>query len=251
MASSKRKELTQATGITADLVMELGKFYSAREMRSLQTGLTSAARELMALTHPNTLLGRVGANLTLEQHDLLRDAAALLDSVKYNVEHAKERKDRAEKAAAKSRADRDRQAERLIAQAFPLPVDTQEDQLELLKLVLVAHTVAVPALYRDQGGLHRTLREYMQHNARLIGLTQAQWRRSNIFSERYDLQRAFQEFLTWVDSETPEALLQLLQDQLANNRDKVLADPASIETIQIWSEGLLLVNASSSAEERT
>lgn len=238
MATSKRKELTEATGITADLVMELGKFYSAREIRSLQTGLTSAARELRALTHTNTLLGRLGANLTREQHDLLRDAAALLDSVKYNVEHAKERKVRAEKAAAKRRADRDRQATRLIAQAFPLPVDTLEGQIELLKLVLVAHTVAIPPLFRDQAGLHQRLREYMQHNSRLIGLTQDQWQRGNVSSERHDLQRAFQEFLTWVDSESPEARLQILQEQLANNRDKMLADPASVETIRLWSEAL-------------
>ncbi|PAU50928.1 hypothetical protein BZL41_27765 [Pseudomonas sp. PIC25] len=238
MVTSKRKALTEATGITADMVMELGKFYSAQEIRSLQTGLTTAARELRALTHTNSLLGRLGANLTREQHDLLRDAAALLDSVKHSVEHAKERKDRAEKAAAKRRAERDRQAARLIAQAFPLPVDTFEGQIELLKLVLVAHTVAIPPLFRDQGRLHQRLREYMQHNNRLIGLTQAQWRASNVSSERLDLLGAFQEFLTWVDSESPEARLQVLQEQLASNRDKVLADPASVETIRLWSEAL-------------
>lgn len=238
MAPTKRKDLTEATGITADMVMELGKFYSAREIRSLQTGLTSAARELRALTHTDSLLGRLGANLTREQHDLLRDAAALLDSVKYNVEHAKERKVRAEKAAAKRRADRDRQAARLIAQAFPLPVDTLEDQLELLKLVLVAHTIAIPPLFRDLGRLHQRLRRHMQHNNRLIGLTQAQWQARNVSSERFDLQRAFQEFLTWVDSESPEARLHVLQEQLANNRDRVLADPASVETIRLWAEAL-------------
>ncbi|WP_313026706.1 hypothetical protein [Pseudomonas lopnurensis] len=233
-----KSSLTQANGITADLVLELGKFYSAREIRSLQTGLTSAARELRELTHPNTLLGRVGANLTREQHALLRDAAALLDSVKYNVEHAKERKARAEKAAAKLRAARERQAKQLVAQAFPLPINTLDDQLELLKLVLVAHSVAIPSAIRDQKYLHHRLREYMQHNDRLIGWTQAQWRRNNVSSVRFELLRDFEECLTWADAESPEARLKLLQEQLTNSRDKILADPASVETLRIWAEAL-------------
>ncbi|VXC25579.1 conserved hypothetical protein [Pseudomonas sp. 8Z] len=241
MANTKRDTLRQATGITADLVMELGKFYSAKEMRSLQTGLTSAARELRALTHTNSLLGRVGAHLSRDQHELLLDAAALLDSVKDNVEHAKERKDRAEKAAEKRRAEREREAKRLVSQAFPMPVDTLEAQLDLLKLVLVAHSVAIPALYRDYGRLHQSLREDMQHNNRLIGLGQAEWRMRNVSSARHALEHAFEEFLTWGDAETPTARLQHLQEQLAANRDKVLADPGSVETIRIWSEGLPLI----------
>lgn len=241
MATSKANALTQASGITADLVLELGKFYSAREMRSLQTGLTTAARELRALTHPNTLLGRVGANLSREQHELLQNAAALLDSVKSNVEHAKERKDRAEKAAAKRRAEHERQATRLIAQAFPLPVETMEQQLELLKLVLVANTVMNHASTRELAYLHRRLREYMQHNDRLVGWTQAEWRGNNLSSVRLDLQSDLRQFLTWVDAESPDSRLKLLQEQLASSRDSVLAEPASVETIRVWSEGLLLI----------
>ena len=51
-----RDELTKAAGITADVVMELGAYHNAKEMRSVQTGLTSAARELRAFTRHLSLI---------------------------------------------------------------------------------------------------------------------------------------------------------------------------------------------------
>jgi uncharacterized protein (DUF1778 family) len=80
--SDIRNELTKAAGITADVVMELGAFFSAQDMCKVQTGLTNAARELRSLTHHSSLLGRLGEKLSHEQRELLTNAAALLDSVK-------------------------------------------------------------------------------------------------------------------------------------------------------------------------
>lgn len=78
MSTPQKHDLTQATGITADLVLEQGNFYDAKDFRKVQTGLSSAARELRALTqYNNTLLGRLGAQLSHEQRELLSNAAAL------------------------------------------------------------------------------------------------------------------------------------------------------------------------------
>jgi len=154
MATAQKHDLTQATGITAEVVLEQGKFYDAKDFRKVQTGLSSAARELRALTqYGNSIHGRLGARLSQEQRELLSNAAALLDSVKYNVEHAKERKAREEKAAAKLREQHERQAKQLVAQHFQLPTTTVEQQIEVLKLYIAIRPITDGWLLKQDGHL--------------------------------------------------------------------------------------------------
>ncbi|HCF3637832.1 TPA: hypothetical protein NID13_000165 [Pseudomonas aeruginosa] len=236
MATSKRNGLTQASGITADLVLELGTFYSAQDMRKVQTGLTAAAREVRALTQYGSLLGRLGEKLSPEQRELLTNAAALLDSVKYNVQHAKERKARDEKAIAKKRELWERQAEQLVNTNFAMPADTVSEQLQILELYLVARVVLGHAVYLQD---HSRLRKVMQEEPpRSSHYTVAQWRRNEVSSLVADLRSAFRDYLSWDLERTPAQRLDELQASLATYRADTLTQPQAVETIRIWADAL-------------
>ncbi|WP_153785337.1 hypothetical protein [Pseudomonas sp. EMN2] len=229
-------DLTKATGITADVVMEAGTYSSAKDMRSLQTGLTSAARELRAFTQRNTLRGRLGEMLSLEQRELLTNAAALLDSIKYNVEHAKERKERTEKATAKKRKQWEQEAMQLVKAHFTLPAETVAEQLRILELHLVAQVVLGQTTYMAD---HLQLRRKMQEvPPQWSNVTVAQWRRSEVTSLLGDCQSALRYYLSWDLKKLPAQQLEEVQRSLEERRAEILAKPASVETIRIWSDAL-------------
>jgi hypothetical protein len=234
--TDKPNSLTKASGITADVVSELGTYYSAKDMRQVQTGLTSAARELRALTQHGSLLGRLGEKLSLEQRELLTNAATLLDSIKYNVEHAKERKARDEKAVAKQRQQWEREAEQLVKTHFSLPADTVAEQLSLLELYLVARVVLGPAVYLKG---YSQLRKVMQEEPpRWSNITVTQWRRNQASSLLADMQSAIKNYLSWELKITPAQCLDEVQRNLDERRAEVLAHPQAVETLRIWTEAL-------------
>ncbi|KSQ21799.1 hypothetical protein APB26_33005 [Pseudomonas aeruginosa] len=236
MASGKKSTLTSASGITAELVLELGKFSTAQDMRCLQTGLTSAARELRALTQGVSLRGRLGSQLSLEQRELLGNAAALLDSIKYNVEHAKERKARGEKDKEKWRLERERQAEQLVAQHFNFATDTMTEQMELLDLYLLAEAILGQRIYLKG---HANLRQMMQEQPpQWFNSTMSQWYQYQARSLVVDLRSAFKELLCWDDKKTPAEKLVEAQTHLSERREEVLARPDSIQTRRVWSDAL-------------
>lgn len=234
--ANQRDELTKATGITADVVMEVGAYFSAKEMRSVQTGLTTAARELRAFTQNNSLLGRLGGKLSQEQRELLANAAALLDSVKYNVEHAKERKDRAEKARAQKRQQWAREAGQLVKARFSFPSDTVAEQLRILELHLVVQVVLGHAVYLQS---HLALRKSMQEEApRWANHTTAQWHRSRVSSLLSEIHSALQDYLSLDLDVSPAQKLEELQRSLDTQRAEILARPQSVETLRIWTDVL-------------
>ncbi|MFW9103812.1 hypothetical protein ACOI8A_27285 [Pseudomonas sp. P4795] len=234
--ADKRDELTKAKGITADVVMEISTYYSAKDMRGVQTGLSSAARELRAFTQNNSLRGRLGAKLSLEQHELLKNAAALLDSIKYNVEHVKESKDRTEKATAKKRQLWEREAEQLVKTHFKLPMDTVTEQIRVLELSLIAQEVLGQSIYFKD---HLQLRKLMQDEPPKWGNhSVAQWRRSEVSSLLADLHYAFRSYLSWDLNITPGEQLKELDRSLEAARAEILARPVSVETLRIWNDEL-------------
>ncbi|WP_286737169.1 hypothetical protein [Pseudomonas sp. PGPPP4] len=236
MATTQNHDLTQATSITADVVLEQGNFYDAKDFRKVQTGLSSAARELRALTHyNNTLLGRLGAQLSHEQRELLSNAAALLDSVKYNVEHAKERKAREEKAAAKLREQRERQAKQLVTQHFPLPTTTVEQQIEVLRLYITIRPITDGWLLKEDG----RLRDMMQSPAPSWTTTK-KWRLDQVTSLIADLKSSVENHLVFVD-QSPSQRLESLKKRITEVREAKLSNPSAQETIRVWTEALLEV----------
>lgn len=236
MATSQKHDLTQAIGITAEAVLEQGNFYDAKDFRKVQTGLSSAARELRALTqYNNTLLGRLGAQLSHEQRELLSNAAALLDSVKYNVEHAKERKAREENAAAKLREQRGRQAKQLVAQHFQLPTTTVEQQIEVLKLYIATRPVIDGWFLKQDGHLCD-----MMLSPAPSWTTTNKWRLDQVISLIADLKSSVEYHLVFVD-QAPSQRLDFLQKRIAEVREVQLSKPSAQETIRVWTEALLEV----------
>jgi len=232
MAAPQKHDLTQATGITAEVVLEQGKFYDAKDFRKVQTGLSSAARELRALTQYGSLLGRIGEQLSHEQRELLSNAAALLESVKYNVEHAKERKAREEKAAAKLHEQRARQATCLVDEHFQLPTTTVEQQLEVLKLYIVARSVLDGWMMKED----HDLREPMKTLAPSWTST-SRWRLNQVSSLVADLRHYFKRHLVHHEH-TPAQRLNSLQQRIAEVWDGQLLQPSAQETIKVWTEAL-------------
>ncbi|WP_282282496.1 hypothetical protein [Pseudomonas sp. PS02302] len=236
MATPQKHDLTQATGITAEVVLEQGNFYDAKDFRKVQTGLSSAARELRSLTqYNNTIHGRLGARLSHEQRELLSNAAALLDSVKYNVEHAKERKAREEKAAAKLRERRERQAKQLVAQYFQLPTTTVEQQIEVLELYIATRPVTEGWLLKED----HHLRDMMQSSAPSWTTTE-KWRLDQVTSLIADLKSSVERHLVNSDH-TPAERLKSLQNRIAEVQEAQLSKPSAQETVRVWTEALLEV----------
>ncbi|MGY2147383.1 hypothetical protein ACW9I5_32360, partial [Pseudomonas azotoformans] len=51
--------ITEAKTITAEVVLELSTYHNAKDLRSLQSKLTSTARELHGFSNSITLRGRI------------------------------------------------------------------------------------------------------------------------------------------------------------------------------------------------
>ncbi|WAJ37221.1 hypothetical protein OU800_21855 [Pseudomonas sp. GOM7] len=235
----KMSNLTRADGITADVVVELSQFYSSNELRSVQSKLTGNARELRNLVDSHTLLGRIGAKLSLEQRQLLKNAAQLIDSVNENITHAKERKKRSEDAKAAWRKQREKEAQNVCNKAFPLPHETLEQKLEIIKLALVLHRLGVYQDFRPGLKFHHALREEVTDFSRLIGWSIPKWKLSRLADHRRDILQSIQSAITYeLDDRSVQEQLEELQQRVANSRDHVLADPLAVETLRIWSEAL-------------
>ncbi|APQ10970.1 hypothetical protein BJP27_05450 [Pseudomonas oryzihabitans] len=233
MASSRKHDLTQATGVTAETVLKQGSLYDAKSFQKVQTGLSSAARELRALTqNSNSILGRLGQELSHEQRELLNKAAALIDSVKHNVEHAKERKAREEKAVAKLREQRGQQATQLVAQHFQLPTTTVEQQIEVLKLYIAIRPVTDGWLLKED----HCLRDMMLSQAPSWTATR-QWRLNQVSSLIADLKYSVKEHLIHPD-QTPAQRLESLQQRIDEVREAQLSKPSAQETIKVWTKAL-------------
>jgi flagellar biosynthesis chaperone FliJ len=232
-----KPSLTQANNITADLVLELGKLYSSNELRSVQTKLTGTAREIRKLTGERTLLGRLGDSLTREQRQLLQDAARLIDSVNTNITHAKERKKRAEDTKAAWRKQREKDAKTLCDHAFPLPYETLEQKLEVIKLALVLHQLRIYQDFRTAALFHHSLREDVTDFSKLIGWKIPAWKLSRLTSYRLDIQQSIQHAITReLDDLSVQAQLDNLQKRIADIQEQVLAAPLAVETLRIWSD---------------
>jgi hypothetical protein len=233
---ARMPNLTQADGITADVVVELSQFYSSNELRSLQSKLTGNARELRNLVDSHTLLGRIGAKLSIEQRQLLKDAAQLIDSVNENITHAKERKKRSEDAKAAWRAHRQKEAHRLSEQAFPLPHETLEQKLEIIRLALVLHRLGIYQDFRPALKFHHSLREEVTNFSSLIGWTIPEWKLSQLISHRRDLLESIRSAITSeLDDRSVQQQLADLNQRISETREQALADPQAEETLGIWS----------------
>lgn len=228
-----KPSITEATNINAEVVLDLGKFYSAKELRGLQSKLTGTAREIRELTNGSKLLGRIGGKLTNEQLQLLRNAAKLIESVGFNVEHAKEKRHRGEVVDKTLQKDRDNAARKLVASTFPLPGETLEQKLDIIRLAIVLNRAGCFQPFYSPTELSLRLRNYVTDNIKPEG-----WADSTVKLFRNFLLSDLEQYVSVMDSQTVHERMGTLLLQVEKLYPEFLQDTYEIETLRLWSEAL-------------
>ena len=235
--------ITDASDITTELVLQLGRAHSAKDLRSVQTRLTSIAGDLRKFGYhwnkESGLLGKLGEQLTDAQRQLLLDASRLVESIGNNVTHAKEKLVRTEKEAKRRQDARDALAKQLVARTFPLPTETHEELLDTIKAALILnrarqfHTSYTPSEFNVY------IRNELKTPDRLYGHSVEQHRAGNIRSLRYFLICDLTSHLAYDDGSTVEDRLKLLQEKVADAVAQAPLTTEELETLRRWKEALL------------
>ncbi|MQG91354.1 hypothetical protein [Pseudomonas sp. MN1F] len=235
--------ITEASGITADEVLRIGKLYSSNELRGIQKKLTSTSGDLHKLANGwsigSGLLGSLGDLLSHEQRDLLRNAAQLINSIGHNVTHAKEKRVRTEKAAKRRQDARDALSKQLVARTFPLPTETPEELLETIKAALILNRARQFYTSYNPSEFNVYIRNELKTPDRLYGRTVEQHRLSNIRSTRYSLIDDVTRHLAYDDGSSVEERLRLLQEKVAEAVGLAALTADERETLRLWQEALL------------
>lgn len=232
--------ITDAAGITAEEVLRIGKLHSANELRNIQKTLTSTAGVLHKLGSGwklrSGLLGSLGDLLTIEQRQLLQDAARLVESIGNNVTHAKEKRVRSEKDAKKRQEARLARAKQLIAAAYPLPCETNEQRLEVLKAALILNRAKQYQPYMTPLEFNQQVRGHLAEPARLYGSTLRVYRLNNVTSIRHYILDELITELAYDDGSTVEERLQVLQKKVADTVAQATLTTDEQETLRRWKE---------------
>ncbi|SMF20630.1 MULTISPECIES: hypothetical protein [unclassified Pseudomonas] len=240
-----KPSITDARGITADLILEVGKYYSAQQLRTLQAKLSGAAREIHSLTGGIHLPGRIGAQLSIEQRQLLQDAAKLIDSVNANIKHAKEKRGRDENKAKRRQQSRDAEAKRLVAETYLEPMAPQpaalEPLLDILKTALTLNRADVFKNGYSPREFNLRLRDYLStaRTRKLIGWTSpsAFWI-STVLSLRNEVVQAVEQEIAYDDGSNVRDRLDALKQKVADCVARVHLSADEEETLRLWSEAL-------------
>ncbi|WP_122339810.1 hypothetical protein [Pseudomonas caricapapayae] len=236
--------LTEASGITPELMRKLNEQYNSSLLRAAQTKLTSTSRELRNLGAGHKmgggLISRLGDYLSVEQRELLTQAAQLLESVNSHVEHAKEKRVRDEKTAKRRQEARNARAKLLIAAAYPLPIESLDQQLELLKTVLLFNRIgAYDSFYTTVELNSRVRRDLLTPFSNLIGWTSlTAYRVSCLASLRPQLIEALTNDISYDDGSEVEYRLATLQSKVLEERAKAELTAEEHETLRLWKEAL-------------
>lgn len=234
--------ITEASSITADSVLELGKFYSAQELRKVQSKLTNTGNEILKITGHSgkpCLEARVGACLSFEQSALLKDAAKLIFSINSKIEHAKEKRKRSEAETKRRQDARNAQAKKLVAESFILPSDQLDQVVEMLK-TLLHYNRAKCFQFTDPVPFNSRLRNYLspENTRTLINTpTQTYWLR--VAQSLYqDLLDHVARDVAYDDGSSVEERLTTLKRQVADEVSRVALTVHEEQTLRQWKEAL-------------
>ncbi|MGP5465238.1 hypothetical protein ACTXNP_02600 [Pseudomonas helleri] len=235
--------ITEAAGITADEVLRIGKLYSSNELRGIQKKLTSASGDLHKLANGwkmgAGLLGSLGDLLSIEQRELMRSAAQLVDSIGHNVTHAKEKRVRSEKETKRRQDARDAQSKQLVARTFPLPTETHEELLETIKAALILNRARQFNTSYNPSEFNVYIRNELKTPARLHGHSVEQYRAGNVRSLRYFMISDLTSHLAYDDGSSVEERLRLLQEKVAEAVGLAALTADERETLRLWQEALV------------
>ncbi|MFC6301781.1 hypothetical protein GNF76_13215 [Pseudomonas sp. CCM 7893] len=233
--------ITDASSITANVILDVGKYYSAQQLRTVQAKLSGAVREIRYLTGGNTLPGRIGAQLNLEQRQLLQDAAKLIESVNTNIKHAKEKRSRTEEHAKRRQQARYAEAKRVVAETYPLPCETLAQLLDVLKTLLTFNRAGVLNNGYSPQGFNVRLREYLSPSyiRKLIGWPspQAFWK-STAYSLRNEFLLTMEHEISYDDGSSILERLYAVEQKVANCQSSVYLCADEEETLRLWSQAL-------------
>jgi len=240
-----KPSITDARGITADLILEVGKYYSAQQLRSLQAKLSGTAREIRALTSGCHLPGRIGAQLSVEQIQLLQDAAKLIESVNSNIKHAKKKRGRDESQAKRRQQSRYAEAKRLVAETYLEPFVPESTALDpLLDILKTALTLNRADVFRNGYSpreFNLRLRDYLSpaRTRKLIGWTSpsAFWI-STVLSLRNDVVQTVEQEIAYDDGSSVQDRLDALKQKVAHCLAQTHLSADEEETLRLWSEAL-------------
>lgn len=236
-----KPSITEATDITAEVVLGLGKYHSAQELRNLQAKLTSTSRELRGLTKGNSLLARIGEKLSFEQLQLLQDAAKLIESVNANIEHAKEKRKRIESDTKLRQQARGVLAKRLVAETFVFTGEPLDQLLDVLRTVLMFNPAHIFQDCYSPQAFNLKLQGYLapSYTEKLIGCPSPQifWK-NTLLSLRSDLMHTIEHEIGYDDGSSVYDRLQALKQKVTDCVSKVLLSTDEEETLRLWSQAL-------------
>lgn len=234
-----KPSITDAINIDADVVLQLGKYHSAQKFRQLQAKLTGTAREIRGLTAGNTLLARIGEKLSDEQLHLLRDAAKLIESVGYNIEHAKEKRQRAEVTAKALQKERDRTARVLVTAAYSLPNDTLEQKLNIIRQALAHSKAGCFQPFFTSLEISLRFRNFVASPPRLhLANTRQTYWESKVDAFRIELREEVQLHLAIDDGRSVQERFDALQGKVQKLLPEVMNDSYEVETLRLWADAL-------------
>ncbi|MDC6489648.1 hypothetical protein EIG75_15150 [Pseudomonas syringae] len=236
--------ITEASGITPELMRKLNEQYNSAQLRTAQTKLTSTSRELRNLSSGHKmgrgLISRLGDYLSVEQRELLTQAAQLLESVNYQVEHAKEKRVRDEKAAKRRQDARNARAKQLIAATYPLPTESLDQKLDVLKTVLLFNRIgAYDGFYTTAELNSRVRRDLLTPFSQLMGWTSlTAYRVSCLTSLRHELVETLTNDISYDDGSEVEDRLATLQSKVREANAKAALTAEEHETLRLWKDAL-------------
>ncbi|WP_122357646.1 hypothetical protein [Pseudomonas coronafaciens] len=239
-----KTNLTEASGITPELMQKLNEQYNSSQLRAAQTKLTNTSRDLRNLSSGHQmgrgLISRLGDYLSVEQRELLSQAAQLLESVNSHVEHAKEKRVRDEKAAKRRQDARNARAKQLIAATYPMPIESLDQKLELLKTVLLFNRIGVYDGFYTTVELNSEIRStLLTPFSKLIGWTSlTAYRVSRLCSLRIQLVEALTNDISYDDGSDVEDRLAALKSKAWGERAKAELTAEESETLRLWKEAL-------------
>ncbi|EGH19945.1 hypothetical protein ALP26_00794 [Pseudomonas savastanoi pv. glycinea] len=237
--------LSEASGITPELMGKFNDQYNSSQLRAAQTKLTNTLRELRNLSSGHKmdrgLISRLGDYLSVEQRELLAQAAQLLESVNSHVEHAKEKRVRDEKAAKRRQDARSARAKLLIAATYPLPTESLDQKLELLKTALLFNRIGAYDSFYSAVELNSEIRStLLTPFSRLIGWgSLTAYRVSCLGSLRIRLVEALTNDISYDGSEVEDRLA-ALQSKVREENAKAPLTSDEHETLGLWKEALAL-----------
>lgn len=236
-----KPSVTEAKDLNTEVVLELSKFYSSKDLRNLQTKLTGTSRELRGLISGNALLGRIGEKLSFEQRQLLQDAAKLIESVNANIGHAKEKRKRTENDAKRRQQARNAHARSLVAETFTLPGKSLDQQLDILKTVLTFNRAGIFKDCYSPPEFNLNLRACLapSYICKLIGWDspQAFWK-NKLLSLRFDFMVSIEHEIAYDDGSSTHDRLNALKQKVADCISRVPLTVEEEETLRLWLEAL-------------